>query len=80
MIIENRPASAMAGLGFRWTREGNVDVSNEEGAGESGKCPHAQHKQEQQSWFAKTIGRTPSLPASLGKKKTSFLKVRNEVF
>ena len=36
-----------------------------------------QQQQQQHGWFKKNlIGRTPSLPSSLGKKKQSFLKVR----
>jgi hypothetical protein len=42
-----------------------------------------QQQQQQQgnsSWLKKTlIGRTPSLPSSLGKKKHSFLKVRPQI-
>ena len=61
-VLKSRPSSAMASLD-------NVDTTmsssqNNEGTGK-------------ESWLKKNfMGRTPSLPSSLGKKKHSFFKVR----
>ncbi len=58
----------------------------EEPPGDCGHCGEAEEEeaeeepQRRQSWLRRTIlGRTPSLPSTLGKRKQSFFKVGTEV-
>ena len=63
--MSSRPSSAMASLTTP----------------DSNPAPASSSTPKKESWLRKNfMGRTPSLPTSLGRKKHSFLKVRRTIY